>query len=127
KGRGESMSRQRQRAYRRVIPVVLGCVLGCQDETSSGGAPDAGAAPSASQSLLVADEEDQAPARPQKKGAATRAGERLKIPAGKLVSGSTPGDRGRDPSFEPALVEVELTAFEIDLLPHPNDPAQRPK
>src|SRR5262249_44439499 len=38
------------------------------------------------------------------------AGARVQIPAGKLVAGSTPGDRGRDPTLEPALLDVELGA-----------------
>jgi len=45
------------------------------------------------------------------------------IPAGAFPSGSTPGDEGRDPSVEPALVEVTLGAYAIDALPFPNDPA----
>ena len=46
----------------------------------------------------------------------------MEIPAGKLVAGSTPGDRGRDPTLEPALLDVELGAFSIDRSPYPNDP-----
>ncbi len=43
------------------------------------------------------------------------------IDAGSFTSGSTPGDRGRDPTLEPALVRVELGAFDIDRLPYPNE------
>jgi hypothetical protein len=55
-----------------------------------------------------------------------KAGERVSIPAGVLLAGSTPGDRGRHPGLEPALFEAQLTAFEIDRLPFPNDPSKRP-
>jgi hypothetical protein len=52
------------------------------------------------------------------------AGARVDVPRGKLVAGSTPGDRGRDPTLEPALLDVELGAFSIDRYPFPNDPAR---
>ena len=53
-------------------------------------------------------------------------GETSDIPAGKLVAGSTPGDKGRDPVLEAALVEVDLGGFSIDRYLHPNDPAKPP-
>lgn len=56
-----------------------------------------------------------------------KAAQKVDIPAGKHVSGSTPGDVGRDPGLEPALVPVDLTAFSIDALPYPNDPASPPR
>lgn len=109
-----------------MLTTVVGCE-GCDaPETTAHGA-DA-AAPVASQDLLeAAEEEEVSAARPQMKGAAAAANERVSLPAGKLVVGSTPGDRGRDPSFEPAPYEVELKAFEIDKLPHPNDPTRPPQ
>lgn len=104
----------------------LGCE-GCDDAETTSHSADA-AAPVASQDLLeAAEEEDVSAARPQMKGAALAANERVALPAGKLVVGSTPGDRGRDPSFEPALVEVDVKAFEIDKLPYPNDPTRPPQ
>jgi formylglycine-generating enzyme required for sulfatase activity len=54
------------------------------------------------------------------------AGERVEIPAGKLVAGSVPGEIGRDPEIEPRAYSVELGPFHIDRLPFPNDPAARP-
>ncbi len=102
-------------------------IAGCDDADTRSSVPDA-AAPTATRQLLeAADDDNVAAARPQKKGAASRAGERVKIPAGTLISGSTPGDRGRDPTFEPALVEVAMVAFEIDKLPQPNDPSRGPR
>ncbi len=109
-----------------LVGALVATVAACDKEEAA--PPTDAAAPSATQDLLQAAEEEQArAARPQKKGEATSAGERVKIAAGKLTAGSTPGDRGRDPSFEPALLEVELAAFEIDKLPHPNDPARAPR
>lgn len=52
------------------------------------------------------------------------AGARVDIPAGKLASGSLPGDKGRDPTLEPALGEVELGGYSIDRYLYPNDPAK---
>lgn len=60
-------------------------------------------------------------------GAPPKAGERLDIPAGTFALGSTPGDEGRAPSIEPALVDTKLGAFAIDALPYPNDPARAPE
>jgi hypothetical protein len=51
----------------------------------------------------------------------------VSIPTGSFVAGSTPGDEGRDPSTEPALVSVDLGPFEIDRLPYPNDPLKPPR
>lgn len=48
------------------------------------------------------------------------------VAAHKLFSGSTPGDRGRDPTLEPASVPVELGAFDIDRAPYPNEPGKKP-
>jgi hypothetical protein len=49
------------------------------------------------------------------------------IPAGEFKMGSTPGDVGRDPAVEAVLVPATMSAFQIDALPYPNDPAQKPK
>lgn len=51
---------------------------------------------------------------------------RIEVPAGKFSAGSTPGDKGREPALEPALLEVELGAYTIDRYLYPNDPAQPP-
>jgi len=44
----------------------------------------------------------------------------------RFSSGSTPGDRGRDPTLEPANVAVDLAAFDIDRAPYPNEPGKKP-
>lgn len=50
----------------------------------------------------------------------------IEIPGGKLVAGSTPGDKGRDPTLEPAMLEVELGGFSVDRYLYPNDPSKPP-
>ena len=57
---------------------------------------------------------------------ALAAGAKVEIDRGKLVSGSTPGDKGRDPTLEPALVDVDLGGYSIDRYLYPNDPAKPP-
>ena len=108
---------------RRWLLMAL-AVAGCDPD--SGGPGATSAAPASSKTLIEADDEPM-DAGAQKKGTATKAGERVAISGGKLIAGSTPGDRGRDPSLEPALLEVELSAFEIDKLPYPNDPSLGPR
>jgi formylglycine-generating enzyme required for sulfatase activity len=48
----------------------------------------------------------------------------VSIPGGSFVAGSTPGDRGRDPVLEPAMLDMDLGPFTIDRSPYPNDPAR---
>jgi hypothetical protein len=62
-------------------------------------------------------------ARPAPAGAA---GARVEVPAGKVAMGSTPGDKGRDPTLEPAMLEVELGGYSIDRYLYPNDPQKPP-
>ncbi len=47
------------------------------------------------------------------------AGGKVDIPGGAYPAGSTPGDDGRDPLSEPALVNMDLAPFSIDVLPYP--------
>jgi hypothetical protein len=112
-----------------VAVAVLFAACGTCDkhETAAGGAPSATVAPETGPLLEAADEAEAArSARPQQKGVATQAGEKITVPAGTLVAGSTPGDHGRDPALEPALLSVSLGEYQIDKLPYPNDPSQRP-
>lgn len=116
------------RHARRLIAFVgLVTLSGCRRSD-----PQASQQPEASQHVegaVMAAEAEEEPApvtsRPPKLKAAS--GQQIEVPAGKLVAGSTPGDRGRDPALEPALWEVELGSFRIDRLPYPNDPNQAPK
>lgn len=54
-------------------------------------------------------------------------GVEVSIPAGKLRVGSPTGARYRDPSREADDLTLTLSAFKIDALPYPNDPAVPPK
>jgi hypothetical protein len=112
---------------RAAFAALLAC-CGCGKSAGGDGAATSAMVTPSGDLLEAAEEEggESGDAGAQQHGVATRAGERVAIPAGKLVVGSTPGDRGRDPSLEPAGQEVELGAFEIDKLPHPNDPQKRP-
>jgi hypothetical protein len=56
-----------------------------------------------------------------------KAGERVAVPAGRFSAGSLSGEEGRDPRSEAPALSVALSAFEMDRLPYPNDPAQPPK
>lgn len=107
--------------------VALAVLAACSEDDTAGSAPSASATAAApSSSVLVADDNDET-AAPQKKGEATEADQTIEIPAGTVVAGSTPGDDGRHPSFEPPNLEFSLGAYRIDLLPYPNDPAKKPR
>lgn len=100
----------------------------CSDgDKSEETAPSASSSEASTSSTALVTEDDEEEATPQKKGRATEAGQRIEIPAGSVIAGSTPGDEGRHPSFEPPNLEFSLEAFSIDLLPYPNDPAKRPR
>ncbi|MEM9690901.1 MAG: SUMF1/EgtB/PvdO family nonheme iron enzyme, partial [Myxococcota bacterium] len=60
-------------------------------------------------------------------GRAGAAGQRVEVPAGSFTAGSTPGDEGRHPTFEPPRVAFTLGAFGIARLPYPNDPSLPPR
>jgi hypothetical protein len=110
-------------AVSRLIPTLLTTVvLGCGKGNPS---PPQRAVPTSSASLLPPDEVDAGPTRKADKTAG--AGERIKIPAGSMIAGSTPGDEGRDPLLEPTLLPVDLGPFEMDRLPFPNDPSLPPR
>jgi formylglycine-generating enzyme required for sulfatase activity len=74
--------------------------------------------------LSAAADDSPAPATSRAPHKTVAAGQRIAIPAGTVISGSMPGDRGRDPTLELPLTAIELGAFEIDRLPYPNDPTQ---
>lgn len=110
----------------RLSPVLCAALLAC-DPASSTQTPDGGPSPTSTGTLVeAAEDEAKEEAQEQQRGAAEAADEKVEIPAGKLVAGSVPGDSGRDPATEPALLEVELGAFSIDKLPFPNDPNAPP-
>ncbi|WP_437599411.1 formylglycine-generating enzyme family protein [Sorangium sp. So ce590] len=94
-------------------------------EKRADGGPPVTPAPPGKVLEAAENESPAASARPQA-GAAAAGPARIEIPAGKLVAGSTPGDKGRDPTLEPALLDIELGGFTIDRYLYPNDPAQAP-
>jgi hypothetical protein len=116
-----------------VIALAIG--LGaCRRTAVEGGDAGSTPSPSASPSTTTSDAGFTSAAAALEPGStdagATRplsdapaAGKSIDVPAGSFPCGSTPGDEGRDPTIEPALVEVSLGAFAIDALPYPNDPA----
>ena len=108
--------------------LLVGCGKRPPDPGSNGPA-DAGApvtlAPQG-KVLQAAENEVQDGGAAAKKAAMVGAKERVDIPRGGFASGSTPGDRGRDPTLEPALREVELGGYSIDKYLYPNDPQKAP-
>ncbi|MFW5739318.1 MAG: hypothetical protein ACOC1F_03010, partial [Myxococcota bacterium] len=104
-----------------LVASLAGCKRG-GDESANAGEPSEEVRPSSSVVMSADPDEPDVPKtkRPPKKPLA--AGQKIEIPGGAFVSGSTPGDRGRDPGLEPALEKVELGPFSIDRLPYPNDP-----
>ncbi|MEO5727670.1 MAG: SUMF1/EgtB/PvdO family nonheme iron enzyme [Byssovorax sp.] len=78
--------------------------------------------------VLQAAENEAPDGGPGAKKAAAAAGakEKVEIPRGKLEAGSTPGDRGRDATLEPALLQIELGGYSIDKYLYPNDPQKPP-
>ncbi len=120
------MSRAPRSHLARLALVLAGAAAGgCSSGSSD---PDAGAPPSTvvapSGSVLEAAENEAAPAT----SSSARAAEKdvVSIPAGALRAGSTPGDPGRDPTLEPAQLELDLGAFDIDRDLFPNQPGERP-
>jgi hypothetical protein len=107
---------------RRALLVVLCAVIGCKGDDVDTSAPSA----SVASELYQEAPEDAPPAGSQTRGQAESAGEKSDVAAGKLVAGSMPGDKGRDPALEPTTLEVDMGAFAIDRLPYPNDPKKPP-
>lgn len=56
--------------------------------------------------------------------ALAKSGDKIDIPAGKVVAGSLPGDEGRDPTTEPLASSYDVGAFAIDALPYPGKPGE---
>lgn len=100
------------------------------DEAAPGAPASSGAVAIQAKGNVLQAAENEAPldagTRARRAAGKTSAGDKSQIPAGKLVAGSTPGDRGRDPVLEPALLEVQLGGFSVDRGLFPNDPAKTP-
>jgi hypothetical protein len=115
---------------RLLASLFLGVALvACGNKGGGSAAPEGDAGTPvviAPQGKVIEAAENEGPSAPGAARAAqapsAAAGSRVDIPAGKLVAGSTPGDRGRDATLEPVLLDVELGAFSIDRSAYPNDP-----
>jgi hypothetical protein len=122
-------------AAARILPAVIGLAslaAGCGhgERQAEPVRPDGGAPVAlAPQGKVLEAAENEAPAasaQPRADPAPAAGAARIDIPAGRFVAGSTPGDKGRDPALEPALLEVDLGGFSIDRYLYPNDPSQPP-
>ncbi len=103
--------------------ALLFSFAACKREKNTGTVPVL----TGSAALIEAAEEEGVGTKVAHKPApARRAGERIAVPSGAFVAGSTPGDRGRDPSIEATQQDVTLAEFQIDALPYPNDPSKLP-
>lgn len=105
--------------------AVLACACGDKDgERPPSSAASSVQTASAGDVLPAADEGPRPAASSSAKAAADPV---VAIEAGKLTLGSTPGDRGRDPTLEPPGVVVEVGGFDIDRFLYPNDLGKPPK
>lgn len=104
------------------VLVAAGALAGCRGKSKDGATGSA-----ATGGDLAPAEVASSAASARRADRAPKTNERITIPAGSLVAGSTPGDEGRDPAMEPVLLDVELGGYEIDKLPYPNDPTKPPR
>ena len=119
-------------ASRAFLLLPFAAIVACGDKSGDPGAaaPAGSGAPVAiapkGKVLEAAENEKPSASSSAHRAAAPAlaAGARVDVPKGKMISGSTPGDRGRDPTLEPALAEVELGGYAIDRYLYPNDPAK---
>lgn len=99
----------------RLVAACVALLFACKPKAAP---PKPAAASSASAPLA------STPRAPKE---APLSGERVEIPGGEFAAGSVPGEDGRVPELEPRKHKVELGPYQIDRLPYPNDPAQKPK
>jgi hypothetical protein len=105
-----------------VVALGAAALVGCKGKPKTDGPGSAAAGGD-----LAPAEAAASAASARRAERAPQTNERISIPAGSLVAGSTPGDDGRDPAMEPVLLDVELGGYEIDKLPYPNDPTKPPR
>jgi hypothetical protein len=109
-----------RRSFR--LSAIALCAFACTDRGAppapgSASAPPAGAA--ASGAVLPA--ADDTPTAMASSSASAAADPIVAIPAGRHVLGSTPGDRGRDPTLEPPGIDADMRAYDIDRYLFPNE------
>ncbi|NUP11299.1 MAG: hypothetical protein HOW73_35075 [Polyangiaceae bacterium] len=109
----------------RALLFLVAAAISCSSKEGgdSAASASASAGSNADKVLAAADDESTATTSSTAKAAADPV---VAIPESKLLSGSTPGDAGRDPTLEPALVEVSLGAFDIDRYVYPNEVGRPP-
>ena len=116
---------------RSALPLIVFALClppcACKRQGGSGNEPGESVRPSSTAVVSAASEESAAPPSRRAPKKNVGAGQKIPIPAGPVMAGSMPGDRGRDATLEPPLVKFDLGAFEIDRLPYPNDPGQPPR
>ena len=105
-----------------LVTLLTACGSHASDQAASASAATAASAKAGK--VLEADENvSQAVTESTAKAAAEST---IPIPDGSFDLGSTPGDRGRDPSLEPALSPTSLGAFDIDRSLYPNELGKPP-
>lgn len=107
------------------LAALVGCTSG-GGGSSTGGADGGPAVVLSPKGKVLEAAENQADPDAGASKAEAAKSERVDIPGGTLVAGSTPGDKGRDPVLEPAELEVKLGAYAIDRYLYPNDPTKPP-
>lgn len=113
-----------------IVALLVGASVACSSKKEAGASSSGSAdgkvsiAPQGKVLEAAENEDKDGGARAAFAGGRAKAREAKEIPAGHFTAGSTPGDRGRDPSLEPAELGVDLGAFSIDALPYPNDPSK---
>lgn len=109
----------------RLVSISAISIVACGGKPTDGAASGSASAPLAASAkvLAAADDASHVDTSSTAKAAVDPI---VAIPKGAFLSGSTPGDRGRDPSLEPAQVSVELAAYDIDRYFYPNDGAKPP-
>ncbi len=121
----------------RWIPSILALLVllaACGKKPPDGAAPSIDGGPAtvaiAPQGKVMEAAENESPtgsgAAARKAAPPALAKERVEIPKGSVTAGSTPGDKGRDPTLEPISLEIELGGFSIDKYLYPNDPTKPP-
>lgn len=107
------------------LAALAGCTSG-GGGSSTGGADDGPPVVLSPKGKVLEAAENQADPDAGASKAEAAKSERVDIPGGALVAGSTPGDKGRDPVLEPAELEVKLGDYAIDRYLYPNDPTKPP-
>ncbi len=110
-------------------PVLEPAAASSDPATAASAAPEeqTGGAAQGSNNAEGAVEALRLPAPKPPRAHSVASGGKVEIPGGAYPAGSTPGDEGRDPLSEPALVNMDMAAFSIDALPYPGEVGVPPR